>query len=241
MWAAGFTISFQVILILSGNLSWLNWLTLSLCIACFDDRFVSRWRKIPDGEIPKVRQFVAYGVCLVVAVLSLGPVANMLSPRQAMNDSFDPFDLVNTYGAFGSVGKERDEVILEGSDDQLDWREYEFLCAPGDVMRRPCLIAPLQPRLDWQIWFAAMSRIDHQLWLLKLVSHLLDGDARLMAKVPFDHPPKYLRARLYRYSFTNWGEPGWWKRSLIDEYMPPLTKEQLKKILGSPEVSDDDD
>jgi hypothetical protein len=239
MWAAGFTIVFQLMLILSGNLSWLNWLTLSLCIACFDDRFFERFHKIPDEEIPMVRQFVAWGVCAIVVFLSLGPVANMLSRQQIMNTSFDRLHLVNTYGAFGSVGRARDEVILEGSDDRGEWREYEFLCAPGDLARRPCLIAPLQPRLDWQIWFAAMSRIDRQPWLLKLVLHLLDGDARLMAKAPFDHPPKYIRARLYRYSFTSWGEPGWWKRSLAGEYMPPVTKEELSEILGG--ATEDDD
>jgi hypothetical protein len=233
MISAGLIALFQIFLILSGNLSWLNWLTLSLCIACFDDRALRR--AVPAEEPSQPTKITAWVLCLVVAVLSIAPVANLLSSSQRMNDSFDPLHLVNTYGAFGSVGKVRNEVILEGSDDGVEWKEYQFYCAPGDVMRRPCIIAPFQPRIDWQIWFAAMSSIDRQPWLLKLMAKLLEGDPKvlsLMGPSPFSHPPKLIRARLYEYRFTRFGEPGWWKRTLAGEYMPPLTLQQLREVVA---------
>jgi hypothetical protein len=168
MVAAGSMIVFQAILIVSGNLSWLNWLTLVLCVACFDDRALARVLPLRAAASPPSRntQIAAIALAVLVGALSIAPAANLLSEAQIMNTSFDRLHLVNTYGAFGSVGRARDEVILEGSDDGVTWREYNFRCKPGDPMRRPCLIAPLQPRLDWQIWFAAMSRVDRQPWLL---------------------------------------------------------------------------
>jgi hypothetical protein len=225
--------TFQIILILSGNLSWLNWLTLSLCICCFDDRALRG--KVPPELPARSTRIVSFCLCGLVALLSIAPVANLLSSHQLMNNSFEPFELVNTYGAFGSVGQVRDEVILEGSDDGNDWREYAFACAPGDLMRRPCVIAPFQPRIDWQIWFAAMSRIERQPWLLKLMAKLLEGDRgvlSLMGPSPFAHPPRLLRARLYEYHFTHFGEPGWWTRRLVREYMPPLTLDELRQVVA---------
>jgi hypothetical protein len=251
MLAALATVLFQTILILSGNLSWLNWLTLTLCVACFDDRALARlapaWVRARLVELAPLRparstRMVAWALCVLVAVLSVGPVTNLLSREQVMNTSFDRLHLVNTYGAFGSVGRTRDEVVLEGSYDGVEWREYEFRCKPGDPLRRPCVVAPLQPRLDWQIWFAAMSRIGQQPWLLKLVAKLLDGDAgvlRLMAASPFDRgPPRYIRARLFEYHFTRFGQPGWWTRKPVGEYMPPVAREELKEILRG--ASDDE-
>src|SRR6185436_1779873 len=94
----------------------------------------------------------------LVALLSINPVINLMSPGQVMNTSFNRLDLVNTYGAFGSVGKERFEIVFEGTrdaapDDQARWEEYEFPCKPGDPRRAPCIVSPYQPRLAWQLWF----------------------------------------------------------------------------------------
>jgi Lipase maturation factor len=169
-------------------------------------------------------------------VLSVNPVRNLLSPHQAMNRSYDPLHLVNTYGAFGAVGRERFEVILAGtSDSQLgpdtEWREYEFPCKPGDVTRRPCVISPYHERLDWQLWFAAMSSIGREPWLLHLIDKLLAGDpevARLLARNPFpDAPPRYIRADLYRYQFTRPGDgnPNWWQRTYAGEYLRPVSRD----------------
>jgi hypothetical protein len=151
-----------------------------------------------------------------------------------MNTSFDRLALVNTYGAFGSVGRLRPEIVFEGTRDvapseESEWRVYEFPCKPGDVMRRPCVCAPYQYRLDWQIWFAAMSTPEQYPWTLHLVWKLLHGDRgalSLLANDPFpEEPPLWIRARRYRYEFAPPGEPGdaWWTRTLLGEWLPPLS------------------
>jgi hypothetical protein len=160
----------------------------------------------------------------------------MLSRRQRMNTSFDPMHLVNSYGAFGSVGKARDEVILEGTSDAVlgpntRWKPYEFKCKPGDVMRRPCLITPYHLRLDWQMWFAALSDYENEPWIIHLIYKLLHNDRGvldLLANRPFpDRPPRFIRAERYRYRFTKPGEGdgAWWARERIGAYLPPLAKD----------------
>jgi hypothetical protein len=250
-------VAFQVSLIASGNLSFLNWLTLAVSLSCFDDRLLEKLiprplrsriaarlegaDKAPPSKAPRG---LVYGLCAVVCFLSLGPVFNMLSPSQAMNASFEPLHLVNTYGAFGSVGQERYEVILEGTrgdpteaegeggEKKVEWLEYEFPCKPGDVHRRPCVITPYHYRLDWQMWFAAMSRIEDEPWLVHLIYKLLRADPGvrgLLARDPFgSDPPKYVRAELYKYAFTKPGEAGadpraWWTRTRVGTYMRPVS------------------
>ncbi|HEX2521152.1 MAG TPA: lipase maturation factor family protein, partial [Terriglobia bacterium] len=177
-------VSFQVILILSGNLSFLNWVTIIPALACFDDSSLARilpqsltqraLQARAEAKISRAQRVAVPGLVLLVVVLSYFPIANLLSSRQAMNTSFDPLHLVNTYGAFGSVGQERNEIIFEGSDDavvtpETQWKAYEFKCKPDDPFRRPCVISPYHYRLDWQIWFAAMSAPDQYPWTLHLV------------------------------------------------------------------------
>jgi hypothetical protein len=238
--AGAWFVAFQATLVLSGNLSFLNWLTIVPAIACFDDKLLFRLfpAKFRDAIVagakdapPKPHRIASYVLLAIVGVLSLAPVANMLSPRQVMNTSFEPLHLVNTYGAFGSVGRVRHEVILEGTsdtaiDERTVWKEYEFPCKPGDVMRRPCLVTPYHYRVDWQIWFAAMSTYDGEPWLVHLVYLLLKGEPTvksLLAKDPFpDAPPKWIRAELYRYEMTRLGEKAWWRRTRVEEYMRPV-------------------
>ena len=172
-WAGGLTILFQITLILSGNLSWLNYITIVLCIPCFDDRFFARFLHIPHST-PAEMSFphaIAVGaLTAIVLALSWRPARNLFSRRQLMNASFEPLHLVNTYGAFGAVTRERLEVIIKGSDAKfldasIEWREYEFKGKPGDVNRRPCIVSPYHWRLDWQMWFsrhvaARLSSVD---------------------------------------------------------------------------------
>src|SRR5579859_1735035 len=246
--AGAVLVAFQGSLILSGNLSFLNWLTIVPALACFDDtawaRLVpKRWRArvlaLTATERAGRRHVVAaavYGV--VVAVLSVGPVVNLLSSRQAMNTSFDPFDLVNTYGAFGSVDRQRFEVVLEGTrdavpDDAARWEPYELPCMPGDVRRRPCIVTPYHYRLDWQMWFAgndaARGEIpENEPWLVHLVWQLLEGDAsprRLLARDPFpDAPPRWIRAGVWRYRFSaSRADGAWWERQRVGEYLEPVS------------------
>jgi hypothetical protein len=247
---------FQVILILSGNLSFLNWLTIVPALACLDDGV---WRRlVPRGVRARVearlahtppsraQTVAAWALVAVVAVLSIDPVLNLLSPRQAMNRSFDRLHLVNTYGAFGSVGRERDEVILEGTANATPgpaavWKAYEFPCKPGDPLRRPCMISPYHYRLDWQLWFAAMSSIGREPWLVAMIGKLLRGDADLkplLAVDPFpDAPPRFIRATLWRYEFTRPGDgdPAWWRRTFVREYLRPISLDdpELARFLAA--------
>jgi len=236
---------FRCLLIASGNLSFLNWLTRAVCVACFDDgalrrllpgRLRTAFDRLPAEKAPSRARRVVVGLLMgLVAVLSINPVVNMLSPQQAMNASFDPFELVNTYGAFGSVLRERYEIVLQGTDDepgpQARWLEYDFPCKPGSVARRPCVTSPYHRRLDWQMWFAAMSDAGREPWLVHLVYELLEGDpgARgLLAEGPFmSRPPRFIRALYYRYEFTRFGDRSgaWWRRTLAGDYLKPMSLE----------------
>ena len=242
-------VAFQVLLIVSGNLLWFNYLALALCIACLDDGLLRRI--IPDRlrlslqpvlesadprrslRASKARRITVYALVLLVAVLSVNPVANMLSSRQLMNTSFDRLNLVNTYGAFGGIGKVRREVIILGTrdpapGDETEWREYEFKCKPGDPLQRPCAVSPYHHRVDWQIWFAAMTDYRRQPWFVHLAYKLLLADQEvlgLLAADPFDgRRPTYIRADLYEYEFTEPGAESWWRRHKVGTYLPALSK-----------------
>ncbi len=235
-------VTFQVILILSGNLSFLNWLTLVVTLGCFDDSFWARlapssmreWAlaRSEQSSPTKARRVVTWALVVVVALLSIQPVVNMVSSRQMMNTSFDPLRLVNSYGAFGSVGRVRRELVIEGTldqslDEQSRWAAYEFKCKPGSVTRPPCWITPYHYRLDWQIWFAAMSSIEHEPWLVHLVYKLLQADPEVLALLegdPFDgERPKHIRIELYEYRFAPSGSKSWWQRKWLGHYMRPVS------------------
>jgi Lipase maturation factor len=240
-------VTFQIFLIISGNLSFLNYLTIIPFVACFDDTFlrhllprslVQRAEKAAQAAQPsRVSNTIAIGLSILVIYLSIAPVLNLVSGRQIMNTSFNRFDLVNTYGAFGTVGRERDEIIFEGTDDSIitadtQWKEYEFNAKPGDPNRRPPFVAPYQPRIDWQIWFAAMASPAEYPWTLHLVWKLLHNDhgtLSLLANDPFPNAqPRYIRARLYRYQFAPLGDKAWWKREPIGEWLPALSTDDTE-------------
>jgi hypothetical protein len=172
----------------------------------------------------------------LVVVLSYQPARNLVSRDQLMNSSFDPLHLVNTYGAFGGITRRRYELVIEGTRDpgpagQAEWREYQFRGKPGDPRRLPPQIAPYHLRLDWLMWFAALSPRYAEPWLPRLLQALLAGEApvlRLLRSNPFpDAPPRYVRVQLYWYRYTSWTERratgAWWHRSLRREYVPPVT------------------
>lgn len=245
--AGSIIILFQAFLILSGNLSFLNWLTIAIALSCFDDDALralvpKRWREwqglrvafgAPHQPLGLGRRVVTGVLVTLLALLSLNPIVNLLSPGQRMNASFDPFDLVNTYGAFGTVNRERNEVVLEGTaEHELNantrWLAFELPCKPGDPTRRPCFASPYQYKLDWQMWFAAFGSPGAEPWFIHLVSKLLHGDPvvdPLFAVQPFrGHAPHYVRARFYRYHFASSGQRGrYWQRELLGEYLRPLS------------------
>jgi hypothetical protein len=240
--AGGFTILFQIILILSGNLSWLNYVTIVLCIPCFDDKFLSRFFTLP-AAIPTQTSIVHQGLVIALALLilwlSIAPARNLFSRRQLMNASFEPLRLVNTYGAFGSVTRQRMEITIEGTNaefpgENAEWREYQFKGKPGAISRCPCIVSPYHYKLDWQMWFAAMSSHWVHPWFVRLIAKLLAGDKNvvgLMAYNPFpDAPPKFIRAQLYHYRFTLPGDSSgnWWTRSWVAIYLPPTALSDLE-------------
>ncbi|GHE90819.1 membrane protein [Streptomyces werraensis] len=229
--AAALMIVTQLWLVLSGNFAWLNWITIVLALPAV------AWPSDapPVGDAPLWYVVVVLAVSALLLGLSHAPVRNMLSRRQVMNRSFDPLHLVNTYGAFGTVGRVRHEVVLEGTADEApredsDWREYEFKGKPGDPRRWPRQFAPYHLRLDWLMWFAALSPAYASPWFGRLVERLLENDPdtlRLLRRSPFpaDAPPRHIRARLFRYRFTTWRElretGACWERTYVREFLPP--------------------
>jgi hypothetical protein len=167
-------------------------------------------------------------------------------PVTALARYASPFQVVNSYGLFAVMTTERPEIVVEGSDDGERWQAYEFPYKPGDVNRAPRWAAPYQPRLDWQMWFAALSDYRGNPWFVSFAERLLEGSpevAALLEKNPFpDHPPRYVRARTYAYRFSTWEERGntgaWWHREPSGMYLPPVglrtTARESASPLGSP-------
>ncbi|MFG3265616.1 MULTISPECIES: lipase maturation factor family protein [Streptomyces] len=229
--AASLMILTQLWLVLSGNFSWLNWITIVLAVPALE--LPADPPATPDAPLWYV--VVVLAVAAFLLFLSHRPVLNMLSRRQVMNRSFDPLHLVNTYGAFGSVSRVRHEVVIEGTLDEVpradsDWREYEFKGKPGDPRRWPRQFAPYHLRLDWMMWFAALSPSYAGPWFGALVERLLENDRdtlRLLRRSPFPpgEPPRHIRARLFRYRYTTWRElretGACWERTYVREYLPP--------------------
>ncbi|XP_037134125.1 lipase maturation factor 1 [Syngnathus acus] len=263
-------ILFQVVLIVSGNLSFLNWLTIVPSLACFDDAsldFLFRSGsgakkavlKIQDedenGQTPeatkgmRVRQVFNVSLGILIGCLSVPVLMNLLSPRQVMNTSFDPLRIVNTYGAFGSITKERTEVIFQGtlSEDPKDpkaiWEEYQFLCKPGDPYRRPCLISPYHYRLDWLMWFAAFQTYEQSEWVIHIAGRLLANDSTVLSLLdhnPFQDRgiPRWVRGEHFRYKFSQPGstsaaEGKWWLRKRIGAYFPAVDLAALRGYFQS--------
>ena len=263
--AAGLVMAtFQLFLIASGNLSFLNWLTLVPVLACFDDAFLARVlparlvrasaRGAATAVPVRAQRLVAGGVLALVAVLSIAPVSQPAVRQAGDEHVVRPADLVNTYGAFGSVGRERDEIVLEGTDaavpgDEADWRPYEFECKPGDPSAVPADRVPYHYRLDWLIWFAAMcapgrvpvvgppgleaaarrpglARASRERSLPRLATALRPGDP---LSLPFRAPGRSGGA--------------WWTRERLGTWMPPLSAHdgRLRRFLESYDWLGDDD
>jgi hypothetical protein len=226
-------------LVVSGNFSWLNVTTIVLTASAIDDRAFARVLHVAPlrGTPVAGHDVVVLGIAALVVVLSYRPARNLVSRDQLMNASFDPLQLVNTYGAFGSITRTRREVAIEGTaddprSDEAVWREYEFKGKPTDPRKRPRQWAPYHLRLDWLMWFAALSPAYARSWFVPLLEKLLENDAptlRLLRGNPFPHaPPRAVRASLYEYRFTTWRERretgAWWVREWIGEYVTPLER-----------------
>ncbi len=224
---------------MSGNYAWLNWITIVVALAALPDWLLGALLPFARSGVaapPPLFTAGAIGLTLLVGALSYQPVRNLLGRRQLMNYSFNSLHIVNTYGAFGSVTRHRDEVIVEGTDDpdptdDSTWREYEFKGKPGDPARMPLQVAPYHLRLDWLMWFLPLSPAYGEQWFLRFLEALLRNDSALLGLLranPFpDRPPLTVRARLYRYRYTTWSERrssgAWWVRELIGDYLPAVS------------------
>ena len=175
----------QVWLLASGNFSWLNLITIVLAAAALDDRLLAALLAgRPAGRPGRDGRLGAGGRGRPGRAgrgLSVRAVGQPAGRRQLMNASFDPLRLVNTYGAFGAVTRVRREIVLEGTDEAVPgpatvWKEYQFKAKPGDPRRRPRQVAPYHLRLDWLLWFAAMSPPPAHPWMTSLVTRLLEHD-----------------------------------------------------------------
>jgi hypothetical protein len=230
----------QLLIALTGNYGFFNLLTIVLCVLLLDDAvWPRRWREgrtePRGGAWPAwLRRPALVGVfllSLVPLVAAFGVPVSLLGPLPAAYQLFTPFRTVNQYGLFAVMTRERPEIRIEGSRDGVSWKTYEFKYKAGDPGREPRFVAPYQPRLDWQMWFAALSDYRSEGWLLRFCEEILRGSRPVLGLLrsnPFpEGPPRYLRAMVDRYHFTD--EPtrrvtgAWWRREPLGPYAPVLT------------------
>jgi predicted DCC family thiol-disulfide oxidoreductase YuxK len=239
-------IALQISIILTGNYAFFNLLTIALCLWAFDDDTFSalkrllgratiawgdtRWRRASSAVL-------AFLILLgVVQVLSMfAPAVNR--PFSGVMRTIGPWQILNSYGLFAVMTTTRPEINFEGSNDGQTWREYSFPYKPGDVNRSLPLVAPFQPRVDWQLWFAALDgNFQEDRWTGNLAVRLLDGEPtvlRLLNPPPFASPPKYVRALLYDYWFTTASERkktgAIWNRRFERIYLPAISLDMLRR------------
>ncbi len=242
LWGCGALVFLQLLIGLTGNYGFFNLLTVVLCLVLLDDRAlrrlpgVGRWVAVGEG-----RAWPRWGivpVALVVVLLScmrMGYTTRWLvdwpAPLRQFHSWMQPYYLANNYGLFAVMTTQRPEIIVEGSEDGQEWRAYEFKWKPGELARAPTFVQPHMPRLDWQMWFAALRNYQSYPWYSHFMLRLLQGEPAvldLLGDNPFpDGPPRYVRARLYIYNFTSWEErnatSSWWRREEKGLYSPVLS------------------
>eukprot|EP00741_Cyanophora_paradoxa_P017792 tig00021017_g17184.t1 len=247
-------IAFQVSIAATGNFTFFNHLTAALCLFCLDDAALAplfpracapvlppRPPSKPRRRAARLLRLAVVGpAAALVLAASLVPFAATFFPTQALPPACawayhktESFRLVGRYGLFARMTTDRREVVLEGSADGVAWRPYEFRFKPGNLTRRPPFVAPLQPRLDWQMWFAALSEYPQNPWLISLVRRIFEGSPPVLALLESDPfagaPPAFLRARAYRYTYAAPGSEAaragaWWARTDLPDYMPTLER-----------------
>ena len=234
---AGALIALQVVILATGNFAFFNVLTIALCALLFDDAAWPRsWRErlVPSAHwTPRPRPALTWGCASVAAVCALLTLPPLLRQARLIDQWSNPlaaFRSFNGYGLFAVMTTQRPEIIVEGSNDGETWREYEFPWKPGDVLDRPRLAAPHQPRLDWQMWFAALGGAPRNPWFGVFLSRLLKNQPEVLGLLEFNpfpnQPPRYVRAVLYEYRFARSDEGGaWWFRDEATKslYWPAMT------------------
>ena len=241
-------IAFQLGIAATGNYGFFNLLAIVLCVPLLDDRVLGRLFRLPrdparpESFFRRVLVGVAGAVLLMLSTASGVREAAYTLPAGAgdryvpgwvegLLDAFAPFRSVNGYGLFRVMTTERPEIVVEGSRDGVEWKAYEFRWKPGDPDRRPGFVEPFHPRLDWQMWFAALDPQAYRPLLESLIDHLLEGTPEvvgLMGRNPFpDSPPKYIRLKYFRYFFSSPEEQArsgaWWVREPRGNLTEPAT------------------
>ena len=239
---AAYAIMFmQTLILLTGNYNFFNFLTIALCLTLFDDAAI---KHILPRRLCNVLQklsshvssnkiislltgvFATFLVFISVVELKIKLTGNAPAPFVWIYSIAAPFDLVNVYGPFAVITTERMEIVIEGSNDGINWSEYNFKYKPGDVNRALSWNIPHQPRLDWQMWFAALGSSEDNPWFSHLLQRILENSPTVIALLdgnPFpDKPPLYIRAQFYEYRFTDSNEKevsgAWWNRRLVKLY-----------------------
>ena len=226
---AGCILFLQTLIFLTGNYTFFNLLTIALCLFLFDDAALSKLRL----RVRNVRTRPALVAVIAVVIVTLSGLElwGMFFGRDSsLVRVAAPFGIANTYGLFAMMTTSRPEIVVQGSNDGDTWLDYEFKFKPGDLKRVPRWVEPFQPRLDWQMWFAALSNYPSTPWFSNFMVRLLQGSPDvlgLLAKNPFPgNPPKYIRALLFDYSFTGFATKratgDWWARASRGSYFPPM-------------------
>ncbi|HJT46056.1 MAG TPA: lipase maturation factor family protein [Chthoniobacterales bacterium] len=249
--ACGLLILLQVIIGATGNYNFFNLLTIALCLLLIDD--------VVAGSLPRGRardglrlkerggykfpNELAIYATIIVLICSLPFNAwfiyssfKTVPQPPPFVQRIEPLRIVNGYGLFRVMTKDRKEIVIEGSADGMDWKPYEFKWKPGDLMRAPGWCQPHQPRLDWQMWFAALGSVQQNPWFVQTIINLLRGKPQVVGLLqtnPFpEKPPRFIRAGFYRYRFTNHEEHrqtgAWWKREELGEYLPTVSLEDVQ-------------
>ena len=251
--ACGLLVFLQIVIGLTGNYCFFNLITIALCLLLIDDAVVASLfrgalfgghrRTATERRGYNLSMYGAVAAIIVTLPLNAWLIFSAFKPEAArpraigfVYQRLEPFRIVNGYGLFRVMTKDRHEIVVEGSADGIDWQPYEFKWKPGDVMRAPGWCAPHQPRLDWQMWFAALGSYRQNPWFVRLVISLLHGTpevTQLFERNPFPQtPPRYVRATFYRYRFTTAEEHrqtgAWWKRQKLGEYLPGVSLEQFQ-------------
>ena len=242
MWrfcGAGAVLFLQVLILLTGNYTFFNLLAISLCVFLFDDRDFQRLRlRSRSARISLVAVWAAAILILAMSISELHEMFFETAPEaeSALVRIAAPFQIANTYGLFASMTTTRPEIIIQGSNDGVTWLDYQFRYKPGDLREAPHQVAPYQPRLDWQMWFAALSDYRASPWFTNLMVRLLQGSPDVLALLgnnPFPNaPPKYVRAELFDYNFTNFATRratgDWWAHAPRGLYFPQISLEDVR-------------
>ncbi len=232
------TVSLMGFIFITGNYTFFNMLVIVLCLSLLDDDSLPRWmkrfhfKKYKDSLVGRLSPFIAGGLIVLGLSLECSRFLPMIrNPFKPLHTHLRPLHLVNGYGLFAHMTSQRVELDIQGSYDGKIWESYLFKYKPGDTSVAPQWVQPHQPRLDWQMWFAALGTIRQNVWLQRFIVQLLQGNkvsTSLLAHNPFEkRPPHYIRVKRYRYTYTTFEEKEktgeWWKREPLADYLPVVS------------------